>query len=91
MPDDYDIVATLLENSGEELEISDVVSKLQNVEHRIKQQQQVELSPERAHVATRQDARPARRCWNCNETGHLSRNCCKPRKHELITQATVAV
>lgn len=79
LPDDHKMISTFLETSDEELEISDVLAKLQTVEHRLKQQQAHEMQE---HALAACNGPAGKVCWNCNRPGHLSKACFKKRQDD---------
>ncbi|KAK9830837.1 hypothetical protein WJX74_009359 [Apatococcus lobatus] len=80
------MIATLLESSKEELELADVVSKLQLVEQKTKQQNQ--NMTERALVARHRDTSISEKvCWNCGRKGHVSKACLNKQHGDQATAA----
>ncbi len=66
LPDDYSMIATLLETSSDELFIPDATAKLQTVEQSVKQH--IERVPEKAYAARQPHSNHAAECWYCKKT-----------------------
>ncbi len=73
LPEEYGMVATLLENSEKELELEEVMARLLPVEQRnLAKEQKVEA------LYTRRSQNKGKKeieCWECGKTGHIKRDC----------------
>lgn len=74
LPQEYQMVVTVLENSEKTLELDDVMARLLPVEAKIVAQVKVE-SAYYSGSGSRDNRNQGRECWVCGKKGHFKRNC----------------
>ena len=79
LPHDFSVIQTLLENTDKELTLDEVLAKLLPVQQRANEQEGRVYDDPYAKQKALSARQSDHRCWNCNQPGHIRRNCLTTR------------